>query len=155
MGRKLLARLMIRHWLGLRRTTVGKLALAAEIVALLVAVAWGFADILDQSEQLSSAAWAGARYGIQSPQRWTDYLGMVQAARVAEGDTSDDLSILAQQVCTCPEGGTISCRGTCAERASPRVYVQVTISKEYALPLSFSFAGNPITLTSHAMMRVQ
>ena len=148
-------RIRLRDRLGTAGTAAIELALLAPVLATLATGSWDFGNALLQQETLASAARAGAQFAVASISNSTNYGGMIQAAQNDAGNSAGPLTINAQDACTCPSGGTVSCSGTCAGNAPPRVYAQVQVSKSYATTVKYPFIGSPIVLSGTAMLRIK
>jgi len=138
-----------------RGTASIELALLAPALVYLMTAGWDFGNALYQQERLVSAARAGAQFGIQSTADSTNYTGMVQAARNDANDTTNSLTVTAQESCICPSGGAISCSSTCSGNVAPWAYDKVTASESYSTFGRYPFVADPIPLTAAAMLRFQ
>lgn len=129
-----------------RRATSGsfsvEMALAVTFLLVLAVGSYDFGRFAMAKARLSSAASAGAIYGIQDLSTTTDTAGIAQAARLNAGDSA--LSVSSRQVCSCANGGEVPCGGTCDDGLSVPVYVEVTVQDTIAL--MFSYPGVPQTI---------
>lgn len=129
-----------------RRATSGsfsvEMALAATFLLVLAVGSYDFGRFAMAKARLSSAASAGAIYGIQDLSTTTDTAGIAQAARLNAGDSA--LSVSSRQVCSCANGGEVPCGGTCDDGLSAPVYVEVTVQD--TIGLMFSYPGVPQTI---------
>jgi len=140
---------------GVAGTATIELALAIPFLLITMTGVWDFGNVLFQAERIASAARAGVQFGVENAANAANFAGMIAAARADANDRADALTVTAQQTCTCPAGGSVSCTGTCASGATLRVYAQVSVSERYSTVFSYPFVGNPLTLTNQVMMRVQ
>lgn len=141
--RKTAGRWFAREIRAMRRATSGALSveMALAVTALLVLAvgSYDFGRFAMAKARLSSAAHAGAIYGIQDLSSATDTAGIEQAARLDAGDNA--LSVSSRQVCSCANGGEVPCGGTCDDGLSVPVYVEVTVQD--TLDLLFNYPGVP------------
>ncbi len=137
-----------------RGTAAVELAILAPVLGSLITGAWDFGNALLQQERLSNAARAGAAFALTGMADFTNYTGMIQAARNDASDTNNALSVTAQQACTCPTGSSVSCTGSCTG-GSVWTYAQVTVSEKYTTLISYPFTTNPLNLTSTVMVRLK
>ncbi len=130
----------------LRRCTSGalsvELALAVTAFLVLAVGSYDFGRFAMAKSRLSSAAHAGAIYGIQDLSTAADVGGIEQAARIDAGDNA--LSVNSRQVCICATAGETPCGGTCADGLSAPVYVEVTVQD--TLDFLFNYPGVPQTM---------
>jgi Flp pilus assembly protein TadG len=130
----------------LRRATSGsfsvEMALAMTALLVLAVGSYDFGRFAMAKARLSSAAHAGAIYGIQDLSTSTDAAGIAQAARLDAGDSA--LSVGSRLVCSCANGGEVPCGGTCDDGLSAPVYVEVTVQD--TIGLMFSYPGVPQTI---------
>lgn len=130
----------------MRRAKSGSLSveMALAVTALLVLAvgSYDFGRFAMAKARLSSAAHAGAIYGIQDLSTTTDVAGIAQAAR--RDATDDALSVSSRKVCSCATGGEVPCGGTCDDGLSAPVYVEVTVQD--TINLMFSYPGVPQTI---------
>jgi Flp pilus assembly protein TadG len=140
--------------LGIKGTAAIELALLAPLLMTLGTGSWDFGNALREEQRLESAARAGAQFATASIANASDYEGTIHAARNDASDAKNALGVSAAQVCRCPGGSSVSCSGTCAGNASPRVYEQVIVSERYPTLVKYPFVGNPIALSGSAMLRL-
>ena len=119
-----------------------EMAFAVTAFLVLAVGSYDFGRFAMAKASLSSAARAGAIYGIQDLSTTTDAAGIEQAARLDAGDST--LSVSSRQVCSCATGGEVPCGGTCDDGLSAPVYVEVTVQD--TLDFMFSYPGVPQTI---------
>ena len=139
-------RWIAREISALRRARSGslsvELALAVTAFLVLAVGSYDFGRFAMAKSRLSSAARAGAVYGIQDFGAATDAVGIEQAARLDADD--DALSVSSREVCICATGGETPCGGTCADGLPVPVYVEVTVQETH--DFLFSYPGVPQTM---------
>ena len=139
----------------MRRATSGAMSveLALGVTALLVLAvgSYDFGRFAMAKSALSSAARAGAIYGIQDLSTAGDTGGIEQAARLDSGN--ETLSVISRQVCSCASGGEVPCGGVCSDGLPAPVYVEVTVQD--TLDFLFSYPGlpDPINLSTTSQLR--
>lgn len=139
----------------MRRATSGsfsvEMALAVTALLVLAVGSYDFGRFAMAKARLSSAAHAGAVYGIQDLSTTTDSAGIAQAARLDANDSA--LSVGSRLVCSCATGGEVPCGGTCDDGLSVPAYVEVTVQDR--LEFMFSYPGVPqsINLSSTNWLR--
>lgn len=130
----------------MRRATSGsfsvEMALAMTALLVLAVGSYDFGRFAMAKARLSSAAHAGAIYGIQDSSTTTDSAGIAQAARLDANNSA--LSVGSRLVCSCANGGEIPCGGTCDDGLSAPAYVEVTVQD--TLDFMFSYPGVPQTM---------
>jgi Flp pilus assembly protein TadG len=97
---------------------------------------------------MASAAEAGVRYGLLSAANNSNFSGMQQAALNDANITG--ASATASQFCTCPDGSSVSCSGTCAS-GGVRLYLQVLTQA----PFTSFYPGFPSSLKGKAAIRAR
>ncbi|MDB5394243.1 MAG: hypothetical protein JWM91_1749 [Rhodospirillales bacterium] len=132
-----------------------ELALAAPMLALMMTGGFDFGRAIYEQQRLSAAARAGVQYARQNSTTWTNTASIVSAARADAGDTTNSLTVTANQ-CTCPAGATLcSATTTCTSSSVAGTYVKVVVAESYATLVNYPFLTSPINLSSQAMIRVQ
>ena len=137
-----------------RGSSVLELALVAPLFLLLMAGAIGFGQAWRVSSAVSSAAEAGALYGLANPM---DTTGMARAAAADAGyDTGrSKLQTAATWGCECTDGSSAmpSCKRKPSCASGLVSYVDVTISTVYAPPLVVPGLPSSYTLHGHSRLR--
>ncbi len=104
---------------------------------------------------ITSAARAGAQYGIQDLVTAADTAGMIQAARNDIKDTNNVLDIAARRYCDCPGQGEVSCTVTCTDGSFSLMYVEVTVPDQVNLLFPYPGITSPRTVASTSTIRVR
>ncbi len=143
---------LIRHRAGNVTIEFGFVIL---FMATLAVGAYDFGNLGYQKIALTSAARAGAQYGVQDQVTAADTTGMVQAARNDAADTGGALNITARQYCSCPGQGEVSCSVLCADDSFSYMYVEVTAEDQIELLFPYPYVTSPQTVTSTNTMRVR
>ena len=146
---------LAREISSLRRSTSGALSveLALGVTAFLVLAvgSYDFGRFAMAKSRLSSAAHAGAIYGIQDFGSATNTVGIEQAARLDADD--DALSVSSRQVCICATGGETPCGGTCADGLPAPVYVEVTVQETHDFLFSYPGVAQSMNLSTTNQLR--
>jgi Flp pilus assembly protein TadG len=129
-----------------------ELALLTSLLLLMLAGAVDMGQAFYAAIEVSSAATAGAEYGMQNP---TDVSGMQKAALLDGADLSG-LAATATWGCECSDGTSAS--ALCSSKPSCITnvvgYVQVTTSMTYVPMLGFPGVPSSLPLKGSARMRV-
>jgi hypothetical protein len=137
-----------------RGNVVLELAVITPVVMLLLAGGVEFGRVGMEHLRLSSAARAGAQYGIQDFSTSGDIDGIVAAARADAGDTDGLLNVAAQQVCRCPgNDDVVDCAISCPDGEFAPMFVEVAVSDE--VDLRFTFPGVPESLSVAASSSIR
>ncbi len=124
-------------------------------MATLAVGAYDFGNLGYQKIALTSAARAGAQYGVQDLVTAADTVGMVQAARNDAADTDEELNITARQYCSCPSQGEVSCSVICDDDSFSYMYVEVTAEEQIDLLFPYPYVTSPQSVASTNTMRVR
>lgn len=131
--------------------SVVELALILPVFIFLLLAAFDFGRVYIAAINNSSAAQAGAMYGVKNPK---DTAGMIAAARL-DGSDEPGLVVTASYGCSCSDGSNDTAGCVSAPSCSYNVvnYVDVSATTVYT-PL-FHYPGIPdhFTLTDHLRMR--
>ena len=123
----------------------------AAVIGVLVFILFGVIDMsrtFYTCSAMASAAEVGVRYGLLSPSNYSDYTGMHQAA-VNDANVTGTTAT-ASQFCTCSDGSSVSCSGSCPS-GSVRLYLQVITQA----PFSSFYPGFPSTIAGKAAIRAK
>ncbi len=147
----------IRDWHACTRGAVSiELGFVAIILATLAVGAFDFGRFGVMKTRVTSAARAGAQYGVQDLSAANDSAGMIGAALTDMNAVSADLSVqTARTYCECTTGGEVACDTTCSDGGFAPQYVEVQIGQD--IELLFGYPGVPenITVESTSSMRVR
>ena len=140
-----------RVLLGCKGSSLVELALLTPVLVLLLVGAVGLGEACYAAIEVSSAASAGAQYGVQNP---TDTAGMQRAALLS-GANLNGLQTSASWGCECSDGtsASASCAAVPSCNANEVRYVVVTTSLTYSPPLGFPGVPSTVPLKSTARMR--
>ncbi len=139
-----------RSFCGEERGAVAvEFAFATPLLLLLLSGAIDFGLALNQSSSLTSAARAGAQYGMRFP---SDSEGIAQAVTKAVNYDPATLTITSQLTCECADGSAVACTDTCGG-AAPRSFVTVNVSMPYSSPLPTGLMLGPVTVSGSAVFR--
>ena len=133
-----------------------EMALIAIVLATLALGAFDFGRVGIAKSTMTSAARAGAQYGIQDLSTANDTSGMETAA--LEDTTGSNLTLTAagSSYCSCPVDGPVACTASCSSDGGyAPMYVQVTVSGDVALLFSYPGVPDPISLSATSVMRVR
>jgi Flp pilus assembly protein TadG len=125
-----------------------------EFALMFSVMIWLLFGVLDMSRTfytcsaVAGAAEAGVRYGLLSTGNNSDLAGMQRAA-LNDANISG-ATATASQFCTCSDGTSISCSGTCSS-GQVRLYLQVTT----AAPFFSFYPGFPATIQGQSRMRAK
>lgn len=148
---------MLTQILAACRCRAGNVSIeVAFVVTVLLALAVGAVDFGRYGlahVTLSSAARAGAQYGMQSQSSAGETTLIEQAARDDSGDP--DLNVAARQFCECPGAGEVDCSATCADGDYALMYVEVTTQGEHELLFDYPGIESPIQIVARSRMRVR
>ncbi|MGF1611422.1 MAG: TadE/TadG family type IV pilus assembly protein [Kiloniellales bacterium] len=148
---------MLAQILAACRCRAGNVSLeVAFVVTVLLVLAVGAVDFGRYGLAhltLSSAARAGAQYGIQSQASAGETAMIEQAARHDSGNPSLDVAV--RQFCECPGAGEVDCGITCADDDYAMMYVEVTTRDELELFFDYPGVESPMPLTARSRMRVR
>lgn len=143
-----------------RASTSGAVSIELGFVAIILATlavgAFDFGRYGILKTRVTSAARAGAQFGVQDLSTANDSDGMVGAALVDMDAVLADLNVKeARTYCECPTGGEVLCNTTCADGGFAPQYVEVKIGQN--IELLFGYPGVPenITVQSSSSMRVR
>jgi Flp pilus assembly protein TadG len=117
--------------------------------------AYDFGNLGYQKIAITSAARAGAQYGVQDQVTAADTAGMIQAARNDADDSDEALTITARQYCSCPGQGELSCNVICDDDSFSYMYVEVTAEDQVELLFPYPYVTSPQTVASTNTMRVR
>jgi Flp pilus assembly protein TadG len=141
-------------------TSLIEVALTMPLFLALLIAAAVFGVVCFDSIEVSSAARAGAQYGMQNHATALDLTGM-QTAALKNGTNVTGMAAVAKNFCQCEAslGTNTSCSSVCASpQTIPIQFVQVNTSASVS-PLFNNrwLPGVPVsfTLTGQAVMRVQ
>ena len=132
-------------------SSVVELALLTPLLLLLLAGAVDMGQAFYAAIEVSSAATAGADYGIQKP---TNTSGMEQAA-LLDGANLSGLAASASWGCECSDGtsASVSCISEPSCSTNPVNYVLVTTSMTFVPILRISGFPSNLALKGSARMR--
>ena len=130
-------------------------ALLLPILVFTLIGLYDFARVVGEDGRLTSAALAGAHYGMQSTAHAADSAGIIQAVRDDARDTAAVLNVTTERTCSCGDGVAISCAQLCATIGKPIMYVRVQVSQEFRTMAAYPFVANPVPIARDASMRVQ
>lgn len=128
------------------------------LILILVSLAIGafdFGRLGYRKIAITSAARAGAQYGIQDLVTAADTAGMIQAARNDIKDTNNVLDIAARRYCDCPGQGEVACTVTCTDGSFSLMYVEVTVPDQVDLLFPYPGITSPRAVASTSTMRVR
>lgn len=148
-------RWLAREIRAIRRSSSGalsvELALAVTAFLVLAVGSYDFGRFAMAKSRLSSAARAGAVYGIGDFGAATDAAGIEQAARIDADDNA--LSVSSRQVCICTAGGETACGGTCADGLPAPLYVEVTVQETHDFLFSYPGVAQTMNLSTTNQLR--
>lgn len=129
----------------------------AVVLPVLILIAIGVMDygrVYFTSIAVANAARAGAEYGVSSTGNQNDQTSIQNFAKL-DGAEVGTMTVTSNTVCKC--GATVvACSGTtCGGYGVPRVYVQVTASKDVALLLKYPGLPTTVTISRTATFRLQ
>jgi len=118
-----------------------------------------FGRYMYMSVLVGNAARAGVQYGAQNLITAADSTGMANAATVEAESLPNFNAGTPAYFCTCPDGTSVSCIGTCSALSNPIMYVSVTTSAalQVVTPQSLlTYVGVPsnLRISNTAIMRV-
>lgn len=132
-----------------------EMALVSIFLASLALGAFDFGRVGIEKTRVTSAARAGAQYGIQDQSYAMDTAGMATAALADADATALELTVTPQQYCACSGGPPVGCSTTCADGAYAPMYVEVTVQGDVELMFSYPGVPDPITVSSTSTIRVR
>jgi Flp pilus assembly protein TadG len=141
-------------WRSARGSAAVELAVIFPVLALLALGVAEFGRVNYTAIAVSNAARAGAQSGAQSTVTSGDTAAMNQAARNEANDVGA-VATASTRFCTCPNGTSISCTGSCAGFGGPQIFVQVTATKSVAFLMRYPGLPSTITVSRRATFRVQ
>lgn len=151
----------LRDWIGrFLRTRDGnalvELGLAAPVMLGLTVGAIDYGRFAVEQATISSAARAGAQFGIQDQVQAMDLDGMRAAAREDAKDPA--LQVTPLNYCECPEavGTFIDCGvGICADGTWAPMYVEVTAQRTFEFIFDYPGVPQNQVMTYTSKMRVR
>lgn len=143
-----------------RRAAAGNVAVEfGFIIPILVMLALGtfdFGRLGLEKIAVTSAARAGAQYGMQDFVTAADSPGMIQAALNDAGVTLNEMNVTPRPAyCYCASDGEVACTAPCSDSSYPMMYVEVTASEDVHLLFSYPGLNQTQTVTSTSRMRVR
>ena len=143
----------LRH--SAKGTVSVELAFFIPVAAVMITGAVEFGRLGMEQVRIASAARAGAQYGIYDLSSAGDIAGITDAVRIDADDVDNSLTVIAAQLCRCPDGTEQACNIACSDGEYAPMYVEVQVTE--AVDLWFSFPGVPssITLAANSSMRVR
>jgi Flp pilus assembly protein TadG len=142
----------------LRRSEYGgamvELAVVLPVLILLAIGVMDYGRVFFTSIAVANAARAGAEFGAAVTGNQNDQTEIQNFAKL-DGAEASPITVTSSTVCKC--GGTVvTCSGsTCAGYGVPRVYIQVTASKNVALLLKYPGLSTTVTISRTATFRAQ
>lgn len=145
--------------------TIVEFAVTLPILIVIVVGIVDYAQPVNISTKLYSAARAGAQYAIKYP---SDAAGIQSAAQSGTSDSA--MSVTVNQFCTCgsssatpvfswgPKTQSGTCTSgtlSCASGQSLRYYVSITTSQTYQPLISYVGLGGSMTMTGLAIVQVE
>ena len=128
-----------------------ELALLLPLVMLMLTGTMDFSRVLSLAQEVSSAAAAGAKYGIQSTARSTD-LAAMQTAAVNDSDLPG-ITATAARVCRCSSDyAAINCVASCAS-GSKMTYVEVSTQATYTSLMTWPGVQRPLVVRGKAILQ--
>lgn len=153
---KAAAQRMASFW---RRETRGNITIEfgflIPILVMMAIGAYDFGRLGHEKIVMTSAARAGAQYGIQDFSTAGDLNGMIQAARNDANDLNNNLDIAVRQFCTCNDGSENSCSLPCGDGSFPMMSVDVTVQNNVDLLFPYPGITSPRQVATQAVMRVR
>jgi Flp pilus assembly protein TadG len=119
-----------------------ELAIAIPVLLLLALGVAGYARVYYTGITVASASRAGAQFGsFANPPG--DSVSMRVSAQNDAGTMTLD-TVTSGRFCTCEDGTSVACAGSCGAYGAPRAYDSVRVVK--MVPLLFSYLGLPTTV---------
>jgi len=131
-----------------------ELALVTPIFVILLLGGAEFGRLMYIGIEVSNAAHAGVQYGAQSHATALDNTGM-QTAATTDGSDVAGLSATASHSCLCSDGSASTCLNTDCSTSRIIEYVQVNTTVSVAPMFTYTGLPGTVTLTGHAVMRVE
>ena len=128
-----------------RGTVAIELAFFVPVAAAIIAGGIEFGRLGLEQVRISSAAYAGAEFGVYHRSNAANIAGMIEAARLDADDVTNALTIVAAQICRCPDGTELACTIECVDGSYAPRYVEVSVSED--VDLWFNFPGVPATIS--------
>ena len=130
------------------------MALIAIFLASLAIGAFDFGRFGIEKSRITSAARAGAQFGIQDQSTAEDEDGIRQAA---QNDASDNtLTVASRRFCSCPNQGEVGCGENCADDgALAPMYVEVAVDGDVELMFTYPGIPDPVPISSTSTMRLR
>ena len=131
-----------------------ELALVLPFLALLVVAMIDYGTAINRKMQLTNAIRAGTQYAMVRKPVQQDLTELRQAVLdTAPADETGTRNLSSTFFCECPNGAAIACEDECGagERGS---YVRIVLREDFPLILSYPGIGNPVSLSSEAVIRL-
>lgn len=126
-------------------------ALMTPLLLLLLAGVVDYGMALRTASEVTAAARAGAQYGSQSVVKAADTAG-IRAAALNAAPGIQGLTISSARSCQCPEGGSVSCSGTCP---GGRIMVYTQVTAQASASHIFRYAGLFFTGATRSQTRMR
>ncbi len=137
-----------------RGTSSVELALVLPFLALLVVAMVDYGTVINYKMQLANSVRAGTQYATVRKPVQQDLTDIRQAVlSTAPTDETGTRVLATTFFCECPNGTAIACEDECGtgERGS---YVSIILTQDYPLILTYPGLGNPVSLSSEAVIRL-
>lgn len=131
-----------------RGSALVEFALLVSLLLLMLFAVIDMSRMFHTCSIVAGAAEAGVRYGLLSTSNNSDLTGMQNAA-LSDANIAA-ATAAASSFCTCSDGSSVSCSGTCAS-GSVRLYLQVVVQT----PFTSFYPGLPNVIRGKAAMRAK
>jgi len=142
--------------IGLARCRKGasaiELALLSPLFLLLLVGVFDFGMAIIGKMQLNNAATAGAQYAILDDR---DADGLQQAV-VSATSLGGDFSVATARVCECLDGRVVTCSNpdSCGIGVRRRQFIEVAVTRLFAMVLDYPGLANPLPLTGRSRIQI-
>lgn len=147
-----LVRLSSRARLGRRGGVAVEAALLMPVVLFMLAGIADYGDAARARMALVSAVRSGLQYATHHS---ADPSRVELAVRGALTGAPDDITVAVAQTCECPDGGEVSCTGTCGVGERRRAFVSIAVEQLHATLMTWPGIDNPTILKASARVRIQ
>ena len=131
-----------------------ELALVLPFLVLLVVAMIDYGTAINRKMQLTNAIRAGTQYATVRKPVEQDLTEIRQAVLdTAPADKTGTRELSSTFFCECPDGSALVCEDECATGARGS-YVQIVLREDFPLILSYPGIGNPVSLSSVAVIRL-
>lgn len=135
-----------------RGASAVELALLSPVLLLLLVGVFDFGMAINGKMQLNNAATAGAQFAVLDDRDAEGLRAAVSSATQLGGD----FRVATARICECLDGRVVSCSSpdSCGTGTRRRQFIEVAVSRPFALLLDYPGVANPLSLTGRSRIQV-